>query len=75
MSQPVIRASEVGEYVYCARAWWLRRVAGEEPAGAERREAGTALHAAHGRAVTLSGWAVWAGALALAAGLLLLWLA
>jgi CRISPR/Cas system-associated exonuclease Cas4 (RecB family) len=67
-----IRASEVGEYVYCARAWWLRRVAGEEPEGVERREAGTAMHAEHGRAVALSGWAVWAGAVALAVGLLLL---
>lgn len=48
---PIIRASEVGEYVYCARAWWLRRVAGLEPAGHERREYGTALHRRHGRAV------------------------
>ncbi len=72
MSPPTIRASEVGEYVYCARAWWLRRVAGEEPEGRERREAGTALHAAHGRAVTLSGWAMRLGALLLVIGLLLL---
>jgi CRISPR/Cas system-associated exonuclease Cas4 (RecB family) len=48
---PIIRASEVGEYVYCARAWWLRRVAGLEPAGRERRELGTALHRRHGQAV------------------------
>jgi CRISPR/Cas system-associated exonuclease Cas4 (RecB family) len=48
---PIIRASEMGEYVYCARAWWLRRVAGLEPAGRERRELGTALHHRHGRAV------------------------
>ena len=48
---PIIRASEIGEYVYCARAWWLRRVAGLEPAGRERREQGTALHRRHGRAV------------------------
>ena len=40
---PIIRASEMGEYVYCARAWWLRRVASLEPAGRERREYGTAL--------------------------------
>lgn len=49
--QPIIRASEVGEYIYCARAWWLRRVAGLEPAGRARREHGTALHRRHGRAV------------------------
>lgn len=48
---PIIRASEMGEYVYCARAWWLRRVAGLEPAGRERREMGTVLHHRHGRAV------------------------
>jgi len=48
---PIIRASEVGEYVYCARAWWLRRVAGLEPAGHERRERGTTLHRRHGQAV------------------------
>lgn len=50
----VIRASEVGEYVYCARAWWLRRVAGEEPAGQARRDLGTALHVCHGRTVAAS---------------------
>ncbi len=48
---PIIRASEIGEYVYCARAWWLRRVAGLEPAGRERREHGAVLHRRHGRAV------------------------
>ena len=48
---PIIRASEMGEYVYCARAWWLRRVAGWEPAGRERREIGTVLHHRHGRAM------------------------
>lgn len=48
---PIIRASEIGEYVYCARAWWLRRVAGLEPDGRERRERGTLLHRRHGRAV------------------------
>lgn len=75
MSLPTIRASEVGEYVYCARAWWLRRVAGEEPEGHERRATGVAMHARHGRAVALSGWAMLLGGLALGAGLLLLLLA
>lgn len=48
---PTIRASEIGEYVYCARSWWLRRVEGLEPEGHERRELGTVLHHRHGRAV------------------------
>ena len=26
----IIRASELGEYTYCARAWWLRREQGVE---------------------------------------------
>jgi CRISPR/Cas system-associated exonuclease Cas4 (RecB family) len=70
---PIIRASEVGEYVYCARAWWLRRVAGLEPAGRERRELGTMLHHRHGRAVAGSRALVMLGiALALAAALLIL---
>jgi CRISPR/Cas system-associated exonuclease Cas4 (RecB family) len=68
----IIRASEVGEYVYCARAWWLRRVAGLEPAGRERRELGVALHRRHGRAVAGSRALVLLGAgLALAAILLI----
>lgn len=47
---PLIRASEVGAYVYCRRAWWLRRVGGfppEDPGG--RFAEGTAAHARHGR--------------------------
>jgi CRISPR/Cas system-associated exonuclease Cas4 (RecB family) len=51
---PTIRASEVGEYVYCARSWWLRRVAGLEPEGRERRERGVTLHRRHARSVALS---------------------
>jgi len=70
---PIIRASEVGEYVYCAHAWWLRRVAGIEPAGRERREHGTALHRRHGRAVAGSQLLVTLGvALVLMAALLIL---
>ncbi len=68
----MIRASEVAEYVYCARAWWLRRVAGLEPEGRERRAMGSARHVAHGRLVALSGIALWAGLALLAGGLLLL---
>ncbi|CAG0943644.1 hypothetical protein ANRL1_01435 [Anaerolineae bacterium] len=47
----IIRASEIGEYVFCHRAWWLHRVKGVESAHREQMQAGTAHHAAHGRAV------------------------
>ena len=48
----LIRASEVGEYVYCARAWWLRRAGVEQTRGHEARATGTAWHEEHGRNVT-----------------------
>jgi CRISPR/Cas system-associated exonuclease Cas4 (RecB family) len=50
----IIRASEVGECVYCERAWWLRRVMELEPEGHERRSAGSRLHRRHGLAVRAS---------------------
>lgn len=50
----MIRASEIGEYVYCRRAWWLHQVVGEQPAGRERRDRGITLHARHGRTVRAS---------------------
>lgn len=46
-----LRASEVAEYVYCARAWRLRLDGHEPAAGEERRSAGEAWHLAHGQAV------------------------
>jgi hypothetical protein len=47
-----VRASEVGEYVYCARAWRLRREGfAPSAAGRERLDAGTRWHLAHGAGV------------------------
>lgn len=47
----LIRASEVGEYAFCARAWRLR-VEGVDAGGSgEARAAGTAWHRRHGRGV------------------------
>ena len=47
----LIRASEVGEYVFCARAWRLRLEGYEPTAGRHAREAGTAWHLRHGKSV------------------------
>ncbi len=47
----MIRASEIGEYVYCHRAWWLGRVVGAENANRTQLDAGIERHRAHGRRV------------------------
>jgi hypothetical protein len=47
----IIRASEVGQYAYCARAWWLGRVLGYEPENVEEMRRGWEAHRAHGRMV------------------------
>jgi hypothetical protein len=50
----VIRASEIGQYAYCARAWWLANVEGL-PSGHQREmAAGDAIHLRHGRGVRTS---------------------
>ena len=52
----ILRASEIGEYVYCHRAWWLHRVHGLESANRAQMEAGTIRHVEHGRAVQRADW-------------------
>lgn len=75
----VIRASEIGEYAYCARAWWLGKVLGYRPASLERMTAGEAVHIRHGQKVVsyrrLQRWAYVSLALAFLAGASFLWLA
>jgi CRISPR/Cas system-associated exonuclease Cas4 (RecB family) len=51
MSGDVIRASEIGEYVYCARAWWLRREQGVATRNTAALRRGQETHDRHGRAV------------------------
>ena len=51
---PVIRASEIGNYVFCRRAWWYRKQ-GVEAENQAEMAAGTELHREHGRAVLAAG--------------------
>ncbi|MEW5989544.1 MAG: hypothetical protein AB1791_23190 [Chloroflexota bacterium] len=51
MSGKVIRASEIAEYVYCHRAWWLKRAAGHTPEETQELAAGSQYHQAHGAVV------------------------
>ncbi len=69
----VLRASEIGEYVFCHRAWWLGHVRGVENANRARMEAGVARHRAHGSLVRRADWLARAAlALLLVAALLAL---
>lgn len=65
-----ISASEVGRYVYCARAWWLQRVMGHAPQNRAALERGERRHDAHGRLVVGASrqaeWARWLLIVALA---------
>jgi hypothetical protein len=48
---PVIRASEISQYAFCARAWWLQRVQGYRSSNLAAMNRGAARHRTHGRDV------------------------
>jgi CRISPR/Cas system-associated exonuclease Cas4 (RecB family) len=50
---PVIRSSDIGNYLYCRRAWWYRKQ-GIESENKIELAAGTELHQRHGRQVLAS---------------------
>ena len=56
MSDKWINASELAEYTYCHRAWWLRHVQGLRSANIQRMESGSAYHRQHGRRVQGVPW-------------------
>lgn len=47
----IIRASEIAQYRYCARAWWLGQVMGYQSTNLQAMQQGEERHQAHGRAV------------------------
>ena len=49
-----IRASEIGNYLYCRRAWWYRKQ-GVQSENQTELASGTQLHQRHGREVIASG--------------------
>ncbi len=56
MSYHWIRASEIAEYVYCRRAWWLRRARSVASTNTAQMRAGVRHHERHGRQVQRSIW-------------------
>ena len=67
----VIRSSDIGNYLYCRRAWWYRKQGLESENQAELA-AGTELHHRHGRQVLASSLNRTLGLILLLAALMLL---
>ena len=68
---PIIRASDIGTYLYCRRAWWYRKQ-GVQSANQAELAAGTELHLRHGRQVLASGITRTVGLILLMVALVLL---
>lgn len=68
----VIRASELAQYAYCAKAWWLGSVQGVASSNTRELAHGEHVHRAHGRRVWLAGALRVAAAIVILAGLALL---
>lgn len=45
----LVRASDIGQWSFCHRAWWLAHVQKVAPENLEALAAGTQAHAEHGR--------------------------
>jgi hypothetical protein len=52
-SAQTVRASEIGSYLYCQRAWWYQRQ-GLAAAPSAAQESGLAWHRRHGRRVLMA---------------------
>jgi hypothetical protein len=78
---PLIRASELAQYDFCRRAWWLGTVKGLPAASQASRRRGRRKHERHGRQVRFAAtwrragyFLVGLGGLLLIAALMWLWL-
>jgi CRISPR/Cas system-associated exonuclease Cas4 (RecB family) len=67
----IIRSSDIGNYVYCRRAWWYRKQ-GFESQNQTELAAGTEIHRQHGRQVLAAGLTRSLGLILLLVSLILL---
>ncbi len=75
MSDRIIRASEIGQYDFCAKAWWLGSIEGVQPSNIRELQAGTAAHEQHGRQVQRAAHMQFAAFALIAIGIIVLVLA
>jgi hypothetical protein len=66
-----IRASELGNFLYCRRAWWYH-LQGVPSQNQNELSGGTAFHRRHGRGVLFSGFLRSAGWVLILAALVVL---
>jgi CRISPR/Cas system-associated exonuclease Cas4 (RecB family) len=66
-----IRASEIGTFLYCARAWWYQQ-RGVPSSNLAALAAGSELHRRHGNAVLAAGLTRYLGLGLLLAALMIL---
>lgn len=71
-SNPPTRASELVDYDFCERAWWLKHVQNIEPARREALAHGVAVHLRHKNQVEAAGRWQGVGLALLGLGVLLL---
>ena len=56
MSDYWIRASEISNYLYCRRSWWLQRQRGAASRNVRELQKGRRYHQRHGRTVWQAVW-------------------
>jgi hypothetical protein len=56
MSDKWIRASEISNYVYCRRAWWMQRMQGYASQNVRELKSGSRYHRQHGNSWLRSVW-------------------
>jgi len=66
-----IRASEIGSFLFCRRAWWYQ-IQGLESQNQKELASGSTYHAEHGRKVLAAGMLRLGGWIILALGLITL---
>jgi hypothetical protein len=66
-----VRASEIGLWAFCQRAWWLAQVKGVPHRNPAVLQRGESAHRAHGRTLIRAQWLYMAGLVLVVLALLL----